>query len=174
MSVALIEPSKVRESLARGTAPTIVDVRTPGEFRSVHIDGAVNIPGDSISAEALKSVLRSTSDELWVVCQRGSRSAKACEKLASEGLKVLSIDGGTEACIATGIPVVRGKGAISIDRQVRIIAGGATLLGVILGAFVHPAFYGLSAFIGSGLLFAGVTDWCGMAKLLAVLPWNRA
>ncbi|MEI8213439.1 MAG: rhodanese-like domain-containing protein [Planctomycetota bacterium] len=174
MSVTLIAPTKVRESLANGTAAAIVDVRTPGEFRSVHIDGAVNIPIDSVSADSIRSALHANPKELWVVCQKGSRSARACEKLLQEGLHVLSIDGGTEACIASGIPVVRGRGAISIDRQVRIVAGGLTLLGVVLGALVNPAFYGLSAFIGGGLVFAGVSDWCGMAKLLAVFPWNRA
>lgn len=174
MSIALIQPSQVRDSLAHGKAATIVDVRSPGEFRTVHIDGAVNIPLDSVSAEMIRSSLQSDPKELWVVCHKGSRSAKACEKLKHEGLHALSIDGGTEACIASGVPVVRGRGTISIERQVRIFAGSLTLLGVILGTWVHPGFYGLSAFIGAGLVFAGVSDWCGMGKLLAVLPWNRA
>jgi hypothetical protein len=69
--------------------------------------------------------------------------------------------------------VVRGKKAISLERQVRIAAGSLTFLGAALGAFVHPAFIGLSAFVGAGLIFAGVTDTCGMGMILARMPWNQ-
>jgi predicted branched-subunit amino acid permease len=76
--------------------------------------------------------------------------------------------------VAAGLPVVKGsKSAISIERQVRIGAGSLVLIGVILGFLIHPAFFGLTAFIGAGLVFAGVTDWCGMGLLLARAPWNR-
>ncbi len=72
-----------------------------------------------------------------------------------------------------GLPVARGPKAVSLERQVRIAAGSLVLLGAALGAFVHPAFVGLSAFVGAGLLFAGVTDTCGMGMALARMPWNR-
>ena len=83
------------------------------------------------------------------------------------------VEGGTEAWIAAGLPVSRGVAkVISLERQVRIVAGTLVLTGVLLAYFVHPAFVGISAFVGAGLIFAGVTDWCGMGLLLAKLPWN--
>ena len=69
--------------------------------------------------------------------------------------------------------MTRGAAVVSLERQVRIVAGFLTLGGVVLGALVHPGFYGLSAFVGAGLMFAGITDWCGMAMVLARMPWNR-
>ena len=86
---------------------------------------------------------------------------------------VVSVEGGTKACEKTDLPLVRGKKAISLERQVRIVAGSLVLIGVILGWQVHPAFYGLSAFIGGGLLFAGLSDTCGMGMMLARMPWNK-
>jgi rhodanese-related sulfurtransferase len=72
-----------------------------------------------------------------------------------------------------GLPVNRGKAVLSLERQVRIAAGLLVLTGTILGTWVHPGFYGLAAFVGAGLTFAGLTDWCGMAMLLAKMPWNQ-
>lgn len=84
------------------------------------------------------------------------------------------VEGGTQGWVAAGLPVVSlGKKSISIERQVRIGAGILVLLGIVLGFMVHPGFFVLSGFIGAGLVFAGVTDWCGMALLLARAPWNR-
>jgi rhodanese-related sulfurtransferase len=84
------------------------------------------------------------------------------------------IEGGTEAWASLGLPVEgTGRKTISIERQVRIGAGSLVLIGVILGFLIHPVFFGLSAFIGAGLVFAGITDWCGMGLLLARAPWNR-
>jgi len=71
------------------------------------------------------------------------------------------------------LPVVRGKKSIPLERQVRIAAGFLVLLGAVLGFFVHPYFIGLSAFVGAGLMFAGITDTCGMALVLAKMPWNQ-
>jgi rhodanese-related sulfurtransferase len=83
------------------------------------------------------------------------------------------VTGGTVAWEQAGLPVKRGKKAISLERQVRIAAGFLTLLGAVLGFFVHPYFIGLSAFIGAGLMFAGITDTCGMGMMLAKMPWNQ-
>jgi hypothetical protein len=83
--------------------------------------------------------------------------------------------GGTDACCAAGVPVERDSSSRvwPIERQVRLVAGALVLVGVGLGAFVHAAGYGLAAFVGAGLTFAGVTDTCGMALLLGRCPWNR-
>ena len=86
---------------------------------------------------------------------------------------VVNVEGGTLACVDAGLPVVRGKKAMSIERQVRVAAGALVLLGVLLGGLVHPALYGLTALIGAGLVFSGITDTCGMGMLLARMPWNQ-
>jgi len=113
---------------------------------------------------------------VYVICYRGTRAAKACEHLQNAGLQnVYSIEGGTAAWEAHGLPVERGtSGIISLERQVRIAAGSLVLAGTLLAWLVHPAFLGIAAFVGAGLVFAGATDFCGMAMLLAKMPWNRA
>ncbi len=108
------------------------------------------------------------------ICRSGSRGRQACEKFRAAGFaNVVNVEGGTLAWEQAGLPVVRGKKAISLERQVRIAAGSLVVLGTALGAFVHPAFLGLSAFVGAGLVFAGITDTCGMGMMLARMPWNR-
>jgi hypothetical protein len=98
----------------------------------------------------------------------------ACEKLSRSGAQnVFVVDGGTDAWEQAGLPVVRGKKAVSLERQVRITAGSIVAVGSVLAAFVHPWFWILPAFIGSGLVFSGVTDTCGMGMVLARMPWNR-
>ncbi len=113
-------------------------------------------------------------EPLYLICRSGSRGRQACEKILTAGFtKVVNVEGGTLACFEAMLPVVRGKKAISLERQVRIAAGSLVLLGVLLGWLVHPALYGLSAFIGAGLVFAGITDTCGMGMILARMPWNQ-
>ena len=85
----------------------------------------------------------------------------------------MSVDGGTKAWAEAGLPVVRGQKAISLERQVRIVAGSLVLIGIVLGFLVHQSLFGLAAFAGAGLLFAGITDTCGMGLLLARMPWNQ-
>jgi len=104
----------------------------------------------------------------------GKRSQQAREKLAAAGCEDLSVlEGGGSAWEAAGFPVERGRAVMSLERQVRVAAGLLVLLGVILGTTVHPGFLGISAFVGAGLTFAGLTDWCGMGMLLAKAPWNQ-
>ncbi len=151
----------------------VIDVRTPVEYREVHASIARNVPLDTLDAQsALNS--RNDSEPLYVICQSGNRSSKACQKLMDAGLKnIVNVEGGTRAWSEAGLPVVRGKKSISLERQVRIVAGFLALLGAVLGYFVHPVFMGLSGFIGAGLLFAGITDTCGMGMMLARMPWNQ-
>ena len=112
---------------------------------------------------------------MYLLCRSGQRAAKAAEKFAKAGfVQPVVITGGTLAWIAANLPVTRGKSrVISIERQVRIIAGSLVLIGVLLGWLVHRGFFGLSAFVGAGWVFAGTTDFCSMGLLLAKLPWNR-
>jgi len=154
----------------------MVDVRTPLEFSEVHATKAQNEPLDALHPKALFESGKLRKDKpVYLICRTGGRAAKAAEKFAAQGFdQGVVVEGGTEAWATAGLPVERGAAkAISLERQVRIAAGTLVLVGVLLAYFVHPAFIGLSAFVGAGLVFAGVTDWCGMGLLLAKLPWNR-
>lgn len=155
----------------------VIDVRTPAEFAEVHAEGARLVPLDQLDPKSIMAARNGAAgaEPLYVICKSGGRAAKACERFESAGFaNVFSIEGGTAAWEAAGLPVVRGAcRVISLERQVRIGAGTLVLIGMALGWLVHPALYGLSAFVGAGLVFAGVTDWCGMGMLLARMPWNR-
>lgn len=153
----------------------LIDVRTPVEFQEVHVGFAKNYPLDRLDANALTTSRNGNAEKpLYVICRSGGRSKMACQKLISGGLSnIVNVEGGTVACQAAGLPVVKGKKAVSLERQVRIAAGALVLVGVILGFGVHPGFYGISAFVGAGLVFAGVTDTCAMGMVLAKMPWNQ-
>lgn len=175
MSITAIKPQMLAELCHAGKKVELIDVRTPVEFREVHLEIAHNVPLDQLDTVALmKNRNESVNEPLYVICRAGGRGQQACEKFHQAGFpNVVNIEGGTLACIETGLPVVRGKQAISLERQVRIAAGSLVVLGTALGWFVHPAFIGLAAFVGAGLIFAGITDTCGMGMLLARMPWNQ-
>ena len=136
--------------------------------------GARNVPIDELDLHIDELRQTATAGPLYLICQGGGRSKKACERLAAAGIGVVNVTGGTNDWVAAGLPVERGKATISLERQVRIAAGSLALTGALLAWFVHPAFVWLSAFIGAGLVFAGVTDTCGMGMMLAKMPWNRS
>ena len=111
---------------------------------------------------------------VYLICRSGSRGRQACEKFLAAGYdNVVNVEGGTLEWERAGLPVVRGRKTVSLERQVRIAAGLLVVMGTGLGAFVHPGFLALSAFVGAGLVFAGITDTCGMGMLLARMPWNH-
>lgn len=174
MAVATITPHDLA-ALGRGGARVeLIDVRTPAEFRAVHAVGARNVPLSDLDPSAIAANRPADAEPVYVICQSGGRGRQACERLRAAGLaNVVNVEGGTRAWAEGGLPVNRGKGAISLERQVRIAAGLLVLTGAVLGYFVHPYLIGLSAFVGAGLVFAGVTDTCGMGLLLARTPWNR-
>jgi rhodanese-related sulfurtransferase len=164
------------ENLHRAGKPIeLIDVRTPAEFREVHVDFARNVPLDRLDPKSIQTERNGHDDRpLYVICRSGNRSKQACEKLHAAGLdNVVNVEGGTLACEAAGLPLARGKKTISLERQVRIAAGFLVLVGGVLAIAVHPYFAALSAFVGAGLMFAGITDTCGMAMLLARMPWNQ-
>jgi rhodanese-related sulfurtransferase len=175
MSTASITPQGLADLCRRGSIE-LIDVRTPAEFREVHLSAAKNIPLDRLEPSTVMASRESEKGEpLYVICHAGSRARQACEKFLSAGYtNVVNVEGGTEACIATGLPVVRGAKTISLERQVRIAAGSLVLIGIVLAWFVHPTFVALSAFVGAGLVFSGVTDTCGMGMLLARMSWNQS
>ena len=174
MTVTTISPQQLAELCKTGKIE-LIDVRTPVEFRELHTTVARNVPLDRLDPVAVAQARNGSKDEpLYLICRSGSRGRQACEKFLAAGFtNVVNVEGGTLACVEAGLPVVRGKKAISLERQVRIAAGSLVLLGVLLGWLVHPAFLGLSAFIGAGLVFAGITDTCGMGMMLARMPWNQ-
>ncbi len=174
MTATIITPQQLAELCKDGKKIDLIDVRTPVEFQEVHIEIARNVPLDRLDPAALMQDRNgSASEPLYILCRSGSRGQQGCEKFFKAGfINVVNVEGGTMACVEAGLPVVRGKNAISLERQVRITAGLLVLLGVGL-SFVHAAFIGLSAFVGAGLVFAGITDTCGMGMMLARMPWNQ-
>lgn len=151
----------------------LIDVRTPVEYREVHAVKAENLPLSSLDPDVIIKQC-GPEEALYVICQRGGRSQQACQLFLDAGhTNVVSVTGGTEAWVDAELPVARGKKAISLERQVRIAAGLLVLAGSLLGMFVNLWFMGLPAFVGAGLIFAGITDTCGMAMILAPMPWNQ-
>ena len=175
MSRTTISAQQLKELHDSGETFYLIDVRTPVEFRELHVEAARNVPLDRLDPERVMQARNGSRDEpLYVICQSGARGEKACAKFHHAGFdNVINVAGGTNACVETDLPLVRGQKAMSLERQVRIAAGSLVLLGVALGWLVHPACYGLSAFVGAGLVFAGVTDTCGMGMVLARMPWNQ-
>jgi rhodanese-related sulfurtransferase len=174
MNIATITPQELSELCRDGKETNIIDVRTPAEYRHVHATYARNIPLNKLDPVALMQSQNGSEKPLYLICRSGERSEQACEKFFSVGYaNVVSVQGGTKAWQAAGLPVVQGKKALSLDRQVRVTAGFLVCLGALLGWLVHPVFIALSAFVGAGLIYAGVTDTCGMGMLLARMPWNQ-
>lgn len=153
----------------------LIDVRMPTEFREVHADCARSLPLDALNPQAVMAARNGSAGQpLYVICRSGSRSTQACKKFIDAGFtNVVNVEGGTMAWEQAGLPVVRGKKSLPLMQQVQITAGLMTVLGVALGAFVHPYGYGLAAFVGAGLTFAGLTGLCPMASLIAKMPWNQ-
>ena len=166
MSIRNISPYELQRLRQEGQTLTLIDVRTPVEFEQLHVEGACLIPLDQLAPQ---------ETPLCIICRSGNRSRAACEKLLASGHpNVMNLEGGVLAWEKAGLPVVRGTGKmLSLERQGRIAAGSLVLLGIVLGAITHPALYAISAFVGAGLVVAGATEWCGMALLLARMPWNR-
>ncbi|GGN33920.1 rhodanese-like domain-containing protein [Streptomyces fuscichromogenes] len=156
---------------------TVIDVRTPGEYAGGHIPGALNVPLDALD-RALPDIRTAAGrGEVLVVCASGARSENACRILAESGVHTATLAGGTGAWAAQGHDLHRPEGTTKatwgMDRQVRLTAGSVVLLGLALGELVHPAFRLLSAGIAGGLVLSAVTNTCGMAAMLAKLPYNR-
>ncbi|MEV8033516.1 rhodanese-like domain-containing protein [Streptomyces sp. NPDC086182] len=176
MALPVNTPHSLDVDQARGrlTELTVIDVRTPGEYASGHLPGALNVPLDRLH-RAL-SVLGDARPELLVVCASGVRSANACALLAEHGVPAATLTGGTGAWTERGHELHRPAGSTragwSMERQVRFTAGSVVLTGLGLG-LRHPAWRLVAAGIAGGLVFSALTDTCGMAALLARLPHNR-
>lgn len=153
----------------------LIDVRTPAEFRELHVSFARNIPLSDLDVDdVLHERDASNQDPIYFICQSGARGEQACKLFEKIGIQnVVNVEGGTKAWQASGLSVEQGKKTVSLERQVRIAAGSLVFLGSALGYFASPYWIAVPAFIGAGLVFAGVTDTCGMGMMLARMPWNQ-
>lgn len=157
----------------------VIDLRTHAEVESEFLPDCAHFPLQTLNSEELRDYLEKqghdSSQPLYLLCASGQRAAKAAEQLQGDlDNPLVIVEGGMNALKQQGIDIAKGAGnVISLERQVRIAAGSLVVIGVILGTAVNPGFYGLSAFVGAGLVFAGVTDSCGMGMVLARMPWNN-
>jgi len=168
MTLATLSPADTRAAIDAGAR--LIDIRGADEHARERIAGAMNVPLDQISD------LPRDGRQVVFHCKSGMRTtANAAQLVAAAGSATAYIlEGGIDAWRQAGQPIVADRSQpLEIMRQVQITAGALVLTGLLLGAFVAPGFLGVSAFIGAGLMFAGVTGWCGMANLLRVMPWNR-
>ena len=170
---AVLVPDELEALLGARGDVRMLDVRTPGEHESVHIPGSYNVPLETLGEHGAE-IRAHVAAPIVLICQSGQRARRAEEALRSAGMPNLHVlDGGVNGWIGSGKPVVRGTERLSLERQVRIAAGTLAAAGGLLALTVNPLFAILPIFIGSGLVFAGLTNWCGMAMLLARLPYNR-
>jgi rhodanese-related sulfurtransferase len=173
MIAPVLKAQELAELMQSRADVRLLDVRTPGEYESAHIPGAYNVPLDTLGEHAAE--IRATVDEpVVLICQSGARAKRAEEALKDCTMTNLHVlEGGMNGWMAAGQSVNRGATRLSLERQVRIAAGALVATGALLALAVNPLWAILPAFVGSGLVFAGVTDTCGMAMLLAKLPYNR-
>lgn len=169
--VRQISPNAVQDMRATEMVD-LIDVCSTNEFKASHIKGAKSIPAEILAPEQLNPL----SSKIVLYCASGVRSQNAALALKKQApdLDIYTLEGGLQAWEKEGFPVVKAARASSLPimRQVQITAGLLIVAGVAMTFVLSPLFIILPLFIGCGLVFAGVTGWCGMAKLLLMMPWN--
>ncbi|NJL79935.1 MAG: rhodanese-like domain-containing protein [Richelia sp. SM2_1_7] len=167
----VIDANTLKECLEEETI-LLIDVREAAEYAGERIPGSTRV---SLSNFDPQKIPLEQGKKLILHCQSGRRSAQAAQKLFAAGFEeVTHLEGGLNAWKQAGYPIETSKNApISIMRQVQIVAGSLVVIGTLLGAFLSPWFLILSGFVGSGLVFAGVTNTCALGMLLAQMPWNQ-
>jgi len=167
----LLTPDEVAQRLAEGRA-VLIDIREPDEFARRRAKGALSRPLSTLDTAGLGLP---DAREVIFTCRSGMRTGANGQRLAAAcGRPVHVLEGGLDAWTGAGLPVEGDPGApLEMMRQVQLVAGSLVLAGVILGLTVSPWFLGVAGFVGAGLVFAGSTGFCGMARLLALAPWNR-
>ncbi len=166
---------ELQRRLAAGQPARLLDVRTPGEHAAGHVPGAKLIPLDELDAAAFCRERGGECAPVYVLCQSGGRARRAIERLERAGVQgCVLVEGGTQAWIDAGLPVNRGESrVIPLMRQVQITVGLLSAAGATLALTVNPRYALIPLVIGCGLLFAGLTGFCGLALLLAKMPWNK-
>jgi rhodanese-related sulfurtransferase len=170
-TLAAITPQDAAARIRAGSV-TLIDIREPDEHAREHIAGAVSVP---LSALQKSHLSLATHGDIIFHCKSGMRTSSNCARLAQqvEG-PAFMLAGGLEAWKRAGLAVTTKAGApIEVMRQVQIAIGLFVLAGVVLTLTVHPGFIAIPAVMGAGLTFAGISGWCGMARLIALAPWNR-
>jgi len=167
MTLPTIDPAAAKRLLDAGAL--LIDIREPDEHARERVPGARNAPLSRLGP------LPASAKAIVFHCRSGARtSANAARLAGAADCEAYILEGGIDAWKKAGLPVAVSRGQpIEIMRQVQITAGGLVLSGVLLGIWVAPAFLALSGFVGAGLMFSGISGWCGMAKLLELMPWNR-
>jgi rhodanese-related sulfurtransferase len=164
-----LTPVAAKALLDKGEA-VLIDVREPAEYKAEHIKGSHLLPLGGCCSEKLAAA--AMGKKVIIHCKAGKRGEKACAALTESGREVYNLAGGLDAWVAAGLPVEKGSG-LPLMRQVQIAVGALVVVFTVLGFTVHPWLHGAAGMIGLGLLNAGITGWCGMALLLAKMPWNR-
>ncbi len=162
--------------LAKGAPLAVLDVRTPAEFAECHVQGAKLAPLDALDPQKAADALKpADGTPIYLLCKSGGRATKAAEQFIAAGIaNVAVVTGGTDACVAANVPVVRGgKATIPLDGQVRIALGAFILLLWVLARYVHYGFAYLIPIMAVALIISGITGFCGMAILLGKAPWNQ-
>jgi rhodanese-related sulfurtransferase len=175
--IANIDPHNLHRLMARGQAVHLVDVRTPAEYADGHAAGALSLPLEQVDARRIKATVDPEAGEklpVYLICASGMRAEQAAAKLRAQGMqRLVLVDGGTEAWARRNLPLQRTSRLPSLERQTQIAVGAVILLLLAKASLLHPVFYALVGLMGAGLLAAGVTGRCGLAALLARMPWNR-
>jgi rhodanese-related sulfurtransferase len=166
-----LTPEAVEERVRQGHA-LLIDIREDDEFARRHIPGALSRPLSRFDAVALPEM---AGTDVIFTCRSGMRTAANADRLAAPVAgNTFVLEGGLDGWARAGLPVeANQKAPLEMMRQVQIVAGSLVLIGVLLGWLMSPLFFGLAAFVGAGLTFAGISGFCGMARVLALLPWNR-
>lgn len=175
-AIELIKPADLAELWRRDPQLAVIDVRTAGEYESVHALGARLHTLQEFDAARFLATEASGAAPVYILCKSGVRATQAAEKLLSAGLdRPVVVEGGTDAWVAAGLPVERrGRKVLPLDQQMRTVAGSLIFLGALLALTVHPAFVWIPLFMGCGLVVSGLTGLCPMTGVLANMPWNRA
>ncbi|MGW3399071.1 rhodanese-like domain-containing protein [Streptomyces hydrogenans] len=169
---ASLSPAALHRLVQEGKAPRLLDVRTPGEFRTAHIRGSYNVPLNTLR-EHRAELLSHLDEEVVLVCRSGQRAREAEQALAQAGLPNLRVlDGGMVAWETAGAPVERGPERWDMERQVRLVAGSVVLVTGLVGIAV-PGAHLVGTAIGAGLTYAALSNSCAMGVLLSKLPYNR-
>jgi rhodanese-related sulfurtransferase len=171
MSLPKIAPTELQRRLQADTA-VLIDIREPSEFAREHILGARLVPLSAIDSHDFDT----QHDKAAVfTCRSGNRTTMNAARLLAKGFReAYVLEGGLDGWKRAGLPVHFNAAApLDLQRQVQITAGGMAFAGALLAWLVAPEFILLSGFVGAGLMMAGLTGFCGMARLLAAMPWNR-
>ena len=171
-----ITPRELHNRLSSGAPSQLLDVRSPAEHAGAHVSGVRLIPLDELDPVSFCHERGSDSAPVYVFCQAGGRAKRAIEKLQGAGVQgCVLVEGGTQAWMDAGLPVIRGESRVlPLMRQVQITIGIISAVGAALALTVNPRFAFIPLLTGCGLFFAGVTGFCGLALLLAKMPWNKS